>query len=196
MTITGILTGILALMIGGVAGWLSARHHTELRYRERIEALELALADCRREMAQYRTEVSRHFEQTAGLFTNVTVAYRELHHHLANGYEKLTGAPKRNMLLEAGDGRGWRNGHAVGTPIDVIAYGADTPLMETAGEDDDLDEAARHELDLADDEGELPPGTAAVNEESASATPDEGGPEIDNQTTPETDDDSGDSVRR
>lgn len=157
MTTTAIILFLLGLVAGGAAGWFFSRRQAATHEKARVAALELTLADCRREMEQYRADVSRHFETTAGLFTDVTTAYRELHHHLADGYEKLTGAPKGKMLLEGESGAGLRAGRMAATAAIAgpLAYGADTPLDETAGDEGDLDEAARRELDFdaSGDEG-------------------------------------------
>lgn len=161
MSLEAIILLVSGLVAGAVGGWYFSRHQAAVRERERIEALEQALAESHQGMERYRTEVARHFETTASLFTDVSSAYRQLHRHLAEGYETLTGSPSGKLLPEGGDsGPGSRLTRRIPLAVPPIAYASDTPLDETAGSDEDeLDEAARRELDALDREEDGLPET-------------------------------------
>nr|WP_246480554.1 DUF1043 family protein [Motiliproteus sediminis] len=80
------IVGVIALLIGAVIGLLIARSSSGGQSRE---ALIEELNDARREMEEYKQEVSVHFAQTADLVNRLTDSYRDVHQHLSKSAQKL-----------------------------------------------------------------------------------------------------------
>ncbi len=74
----------LGLALGAVAvGLLQRRSGGEAR--ERAERLAVELDETRQELETRRAEVARHFEETSGLFRDLTEQYTRLYAHLSEG---------------------------------------------------------------------------------------------------------------
>ena len=80
------LVGAATLVIGIVIGLLIARSSNQARSKE---ALIEELNDARRELEDYKIEVSTHFGQTADLVNKLTDSYRDVHQHLSNSAREL-----------------------------------------------------------------------------------------------------------
>lgn len=86
-----LLMGILGFLLGRFAESRSGR----------VKAMQAELDARKKELADYRNEVSRHFSKTAALFSTLTGTYRNLYHHLAEGCERLAEVPAKNLFSGA-----------------------------------------------------------------------------------------------
>lgn len=81
-----VLAGVGGLVVGLVAGLLATRRsHSAARVRELLAELESS----RQELGQYRDEVSEHFTRTSDLLRRMTLQYRAVYEHLAEGARNL-----------------------------------------------------------------------------------------------------------
>ena len=80
------IVGVVALLIGAVVGLLIARSSTGGQSRH---VLVEELNDTRRELEEYKQQVSVHFAQTADLVNRLTDSYRDVHQHLSKSAQKL-----------------------------------------------------------------------------------------------------------
>jgi uncharacterized protein len=96
-TAAAIIIGI-ALTAAAVIGFYVGRHTAP--GKRRVDSLQEELEQSRRQMADYRESVNRHFEKTANLFTNMAGSYRDLYDHLRESYGTLTDTPGRPLLPE------------------------------------------------------------------------------------------------
>ncbi len=99
---TLILTGLITLALGCVAGVLLSRslHPREKQNRE----LEQRLQEAEARMSDYQQEVTEHFAQTSQLVNNLTRSYREVHEYLAGSALKLSNPDVSRQILQAGRG--------------------------------------------------------------------------------------------
>jgi uncharacterized membrane-anchored protein YhcB (DUF1043 family) len=67
------------------------------RSARRVRQLERELRDAREEMGQYRAQVSEHFSETSRLLRDLTLQYRSVYEHLADGARTL--CPDGTQLL-------------------------------------------------------------------------------------------------
>jgi hypothetical protein len=90
-----LLAGIAALAAFaiGMAVGRSASRRTAARARE----LEARLTSAEDEMARYRSQVSEHFSETSTLLRDLTLQYRNVYEHLAEGARTL--CPEGAQLL-------------------------------------------------------------------------------------------------
>lgn len=79
------ITGLLILCLGGLAGFFIARQTKGKHTRQ----LEQDLESTRKELAEYRHNVDRHFLKTSLLFNKLTDDYREIYEHMATGAQRL-----------------------------------------------------------------------------------------------------------
>lgn len=86
-----LLMGILGFFLGRLVESRSGR----------VKAIQAELDARNKELAEYRSEVSRHFSKTAALFSTLTGTYRNLYHHLAEGCERLAEVPAKNLFSGA-----------------------------------------------------------------------------------------------
>ena len=86
------LAGVVAFA-AGVAFGRSASRRTAARARE----LEARLGAAEEEMARYRSQVSEHFSETSTLLRDLTLQYRSVYEHLAEGARTL--CPEGVQLL-------------------------------------------------------------------------------------------------
>ena len=98
MSLLNLFLFLLTLIAVGIAAFFAGR--TSAADTERMKALEEELQQSRETLQHYRDEVNQHFDQTAGLFSNLTSSYRDLYVHLADGYEKLTNVSAQKLLPE------------------------------------------------------------------------------------------------
>jgi uncharacterized protein len=88
-----LLTVFLALVAGVGVGYLL------FMAVERRKTGGKTAAEIHAELQEYREQVQEHFTKTSDLFQNLTVQYRELYDHLANGAQDLCEpAPGTPML--------------------------------------------------------------------------------------------------
>lgn len=96
-----LLVGVLGFFFGVIMGGRSRR----------VKSLEEELEARKKELAEYRSEVTRHFDKAGALFATLTGSYRNLYHHLAEGCERLADTPFSKqfpgapMVLEGGEAR-------------------------------------------------------------------------------------------
>ncbi len=83
---------LVGLAVGRSAGRSAAR---------RCRELEGELAETRASQARYRNEVATHFDKTSDLLRTMTLHYRSVYEHLADGARTL--CPERVTGLGAGD---------------------------------------------------------------------------------------------
>ncbi len=90
---------LIALAAGALVGLLVGRRTSldRLRCRE----LEAELAAVRDGASRYREDVATHFEKTSELVKGLTLQYRTVYDHLADGARTL--CPERMTLLSQGD---------------------------------------------------------------------------------------------
>lgn len=96
------LTGITCLAVGLAAGLLLARI-IKGDNPARVNELENRLQDLQRDQAEYRDQVSEHFNTTAELVHHMTESYRDVYQHLASGAQNLCTEDVASKLLPAGE---------------------------------------------------------------------------------------------
>ena len=98
---TLILAIIVALLIGlGVGALISRRLSPDTKRQRELERnLERALEQQR----DYQLEVSEHFADTGKLLGTLAQSYRNVHNHLAEGADRLTGAEQGPQLTPLPD---------------------------------------------------------------------------------------------
>lgn len=194
---------LLFFVVGAAAGVICGWYLANNRINAREVELEKELSESRAEMERYRGEVVRHFETTAAIFSEVSSAYRHLHHHLIEGYESLTGSPAGRLLPDAGtaviaDIARPAPGSTESPPAGDEKSAAGEERDETDSGYAELDEEARSELDRqgVDIEEALPElmadrvdyGQDAYEEEArrvGADLPDGGSPDDDNASAGE-----------
>ncbi len=88
------IVAVLALLAGGLIGYLAARFSGP---GKRMHELEAEIEKQKEQMAEYQKNVDAHFDKTANLFVSMTGSYKALYEHLSEGYEKL--APGSRILF-------------------------------------------------------------------------------------------------
>ncbi|WP_279246467.1 YhcB family protein [Candidatus Litorirhabdus singularis] len=98
---TLILAIIIALLLGlGVGAFVSRRLSPDTKRQRELERnLERALEQQR----NYQLEVSEHFADTGKLLGTLAQSYRNVHNHLAEGADRLTGAEQGPQLTPLPD---------------------------------------------------------------------------------------------
>lgn len=94
------LTGIVCLAVGLVAGLLIAKRINGSN-PARVSELETRVQELQRHHAQYRDDVSDHFNTTAELVQQMTESYRDVYQHLAGGAQDLCSEDVASKLLPA-----------------------------------------------------------------------------------------------
>jgi uncharacterized membrane-anchored protein YhcB (DUF1043 family) len=90
---------LIAASAGALVGILVARRNS--RERLRCQELETELAGVRAGATRYREEVAAHFTKTSELVHGLTLQYRAVYDHLADGARAL--CPEQMMELSQGD---------------------------------------------------------------------------------------------
>jgi uncharacterized membrane-anchored protein YhcB (DUF1043 family) len=88
------VVGVIALAIGLFIGRVSSSS-------PQPEALAEQLNDARRELADYKEQVSGHFTKTAELVNQLTDSYKHVHQHLSTGAEGLCDSELFSNTLES-----------------------------------------------------------------------------------------------
>lgn len=78
---------ILSLGLGLLIGWFVGRRTN--RTVERLRSLEAELDASRAELEIYRERVVEHFGRTSDLLRSLTIQYRDVYDHLADGARTL-----------------------------------------------------------------------------------------------------------
>ena len=94
------LTGIVCLAVGLVAGLLIAKRISGSN-PAKVSELEARVQELQRHHAQYRENVSEHFNTTAELVQHMTESYRDVYQHLAGGAQDLCTGDVASKLLPA-----------------------------------------------------------------------------------------------
>jgi uncharacterized protein len=87
----------IALVVGVLSGMV-LRRASGRRQSARIRELETDLATSREELERYRGQVAEHFTQTSRLLRDLTLQYRSVYEHLADGARTL--CPEGTPLLD------------------------------------------------------------------------------------------------
>lgn len=96
------LTGIVCLAIGVAAGLLIARQG-QMNSPVKVSELETQIEGLQRTHAEYREQVSEHFNTSAELVQQMTESYRDVYQHLASGAQSLCTEDVASKLLPASD---------------------------------------------------------------------------------------------
>ncbi len=99
---TVVLTGIVALIGGGLLGALVSRQFGQ--QEQQNKDLEAKLQEAEEKLLSYQNDVSDHFAETSKLVNNLTKDYKEVYEHLANSALKLTNPDISRKLIEASKG--------------------------------------------------------------------------------------------
>lgn len=157
------LAWLLILLVCAVAAFFAGRY-TAPRTGQ-LKELERQRDDAQAELRSYRENVNTHFEKTARLFNEVTVGYRTLYEHLAEGSERLgrgpdspllTNRPEQRQLPEKLDG-GSEPDRTVENPAPNQG-----PVSASAAE-----QASKADQDSAKSENEAAESTVEVGPEPA-----------------------------
>jgi hypothetical protein len=119
---------------------------------KRCEALEAELASSQAELATYRQQVGQHFNATGELLRAMTMQYRAVYEHLADGARTL--CPDLATSLSAGETEALLG--AGTSPSEPAAKAAAPPAATPAPDDAELDE-------LETDEDPLPRRTSTTH---------------------------------
>lgn len=126
--------------IGLVIGYLLGRMG-----RSNQDAMRKELDDAHAELAQYKEQVTEHFETTADLVNGLTEQYRQVHQHLASGAQTLCNDQRPGEALQAS--------------LQPRISKQDIPTVTDAVENEDSDEQPHPPRDYApkaaDQEGTL-----------------------------------------
>jgi hypothetical protein len=91
----------ILLVIGGVLVGLAVGRSSGRAAARRCRELEKELAEVQASQTRYRNEVAGHFDKTSDLLRTMTLHYRSVYEHLADGARTL--CPERVTGLGAGD---------------------------------------------------------------------------------------------
>ncbi len=90
-----ILVYLLLVVAGGVIGLAVGRLSSDKSRAGKVEAERDA---AKQALADYRQQVTDHFQHTGELFDQITADYRSLYEHLASGATELCDAPRQDVL--------------------------------------------------------------------------------------------------
>lgn len=90
------LISVAALVVGALIGYLMGRSGGGNNQAEIAAQLE----DTKKELEEYKAEVTTHFEKTSELVNNLTNSYKDVHEHLATGAQGLCQPGAIDMALE------------------------------------------------------------------------------------------------
>jgi uncharacterized protein len=96
------LIGIVCLAIGVAGGLLLARRFNTTN-PSRVDELENRIQELQRFHADYRENVSEHFNTTAELVQQMTDSYRDVYQHLARGAQDLCNDEVASRLLPSAE---------------------------------------------------------------------------------------------
>jgi hypothetical protein len=82
-----LIAALGCLLAGGIVGFLIGRASNKAL--ELCRKLEAELAEAREAQARYRSEVAQHFARTSDLVKSLTLQYRAVYEHLADGARSL-----------------------------------------------------------------------------------------------------------
>jgi len=115
-----ILLGLGALAVGLGLGYLLRARQEEQRSAQRERELQSALEAERDRLETYQQRVSKHMDQTAHLFRDLTQQHATLYQHLAQGARELSPQPER------------LGGHAFGRALSEFAFESSEPAPRAA----------------------------------------------------------------
>ncbi|MGH1461043.1 MAG: YhcB family protein [Neptuniibacter sp.] len=90
------LISVAALFVGAVIGYLMGRSGGSNNQAEIAAQLE----DTKKELEEYKEEVTAHFEKTSELVNDLTNSYKDVHEHLATGAQGLCQPGAIDIALE------------------------------------------------------------------------------------------------
>lgn len=92
-----IATAILASLLGLAIG--IALYRSVGSSASKVRSLEQKLEREQEKNQQYKADVTQHFSETASLLTDLTLKYKDIHDHLANGADQLCRDEQGRLLL-------------------------------------------------------------------------------------------------
>ncbi|TVQ48558.1 MAG: DUF1043 family protein, partial [Gammaproteobacteria bacterium] len=90
-----ILVYLLLVVAGAIIGIAAARLSFD---KQRVGKVEAERDAAKQALADYRQQVTDHFQHTGELFDRITADYRSLYEHLAAGASELCDAPRQDVL--------------------------------------------------------------------------------------------------
>lgn len=90
-----IVVYLLLVLAGVVIGIAVGRLSSD---KQRVGKAEVERDAARQALADYRQQVTDHFQHTGELFDRITADYRSLYEHLASGATELCDVPRHDVL--------------------------------------------------------------------------------------------------
>ncbi len=139
-------TYLIALAVGALIGLLLGRRLSPDRIR--CQALEQELEAARAEASDYREEVAGHFSRTSELVHDLTLQYRAVYDHLADGARTL--CPERLMELSQADSAQALLGATTAREEEVLTGQEELPFEQAEpAQDADVAAETAEEADVA-----------------------------------------------
>jgi uncharacterized membrane-anchored protein YhcB (DUF1043 family) len=95
---TLITLSLATLIIGFIVGTIIGLRKSPAK---KAEELEQHLSEMQQQQENYQHEVTEHFTQTAELLDKLTNSYRDVHNHLAQGAQALTGESNNLQAIDS-----------------------------------------------------------------------------------------------
>ncbi|MFW2131651.1 YhcB family protein, partial [Ectothiorhodospira haloalkaliphila] len=95
ITLGGNVLTVAGFVGAGLLGFWFGRQQGDAG---RVLELQSEVENQRRKLESYRSQVNRHFEKTATLFTGMARSYRDLYEHLVDSYDRLGEGPSQQFL--------------------------------------------------------------------------------------------------
>lgn len=86
---------VLGVIVALVLGYWYGRQQGDAG---RVRELEAELENQRSKSMAYRSQVDRHFQSSAELFTKMAYSYRDMYEHVVKGYDQLGAGPQNRAL--------------------------------------------------------------------------------------------------
>ena len=86
---------VLGIIVALVLGYWYGRQQGDAG---RVRELEAELESQRSKAMAYRSQVDRHFQSSAELFTKMAYSYRDMYEHVVKGYDQLGAGPQNRAL--------------------------------------------------------------------------------------------------
>lgn len=170
-----ILVYLLLVVAGVVIGIAVGRLSSD---RQRIGKVEAERDAATQALADYRQQVTDHFQHTGELFDRITADYRSLYEHLASGatelcdvprHDVLQSEPERRRLTEPGTEEATEDATGAGAAAASVGAAAAAAAATTDSTPAEADAAAESETETD--------AATKQAEETASAMPEAAAPE-------------------